>query len=114
MLATNNHREVAPTHFILFAAVIWPNIWLLSRIAVYAVVVSSGLSVALPRYSLPACLARACKPATLAVEPGRFASMVGLAGAAVTDMSHPRQAKKAVVFMSTVGVSCAGSDCDLL
>ena len=37
------------THFMLLAAVIWPNIALSLRIAVYAVSLSSPLSVAVPK-----------------------------------------------------------------
>ena len=42
------------THFILFPGVICPNSDELLRTATYAVSVSSGLSVAEPKYSFPA------------------------------------------------------------
>lgn len=45
------------SHFILFPGVICPKYAAWSRIAVYAVSVSSGLSVALPKYNFPAALA---------------------------------------------------------
>ena len=57
----------------LFAGVSWPNSMLLSRIAVYAVSESSGLSVALPKYFFPAVFASAFKPA---VELGVVAPVV--------------------------------------
>ena len=49
----------------LFPGVICPNIVASSKIAVYAVSESSGLSVAEPKYSLPTDFASVC---SLAVE----------------------------------------------
>lgn len=49
------HRVLA--YFILLAGVIWPNIVLSSRIAVYPVSESSLLSVAVPKWSFPFDLA---------------------------------------------------------
>lgn len=45
------------THFILFPGVICPKYASWSRIATYSALGSSGLSVALPKYNLPAALA---------------------------------------------------------
>lgn len=66
------------THFMLFAGVIWPNIVLSSRIAVYAVSVSSGLSVAVPKYSFPAAFATVCSLAVdVEAEPLALEVLVG-------------------------------------
>ena len=51
------------THFMLFPGVIWPNSLVFCKPATYAESDSSGLSVALPKYSLPACFASVCRPA---------------------------------------------------
>lgn len=50
---------------------------MLSKIAVYAVSVSSGLSVAVPKYNLPNALAASFKPWTLVGVP-TGAEVVGL------------------------------------
>ncbi len=47
----------------LLPGVIWPNSLLLERSVTYTESESSGLSVALPKYSLPFALASVCKPA---------------------------------------------------
>ena len=61
------------THFILLPGVIWPNSLEFERTVTYALSESSGLSVALPKYSLPAAFARVSKPA---VELGLAAPVV--------------------------------------
>ena len=60
------------THFILLPGVIWPNIAPSSRIASYAVSVSSGLSVAVPKYNLPFDVASVCS-LTVDVDAGLLA-----------------------------------------
>ena len=69
-------REGLRTHFMLLAGVIWPNKVLSSKIATYAVSVSSGLSVAVPKYSFPSDCASWFSFA-VEVEAGALAELVG-------------------------------------
>jgi hypothetical protein len=68
-------------HFILLAAVICPNIALLSKTAVYAASVSSELSVAVPKYFHPMAFAAEFS-LVVDVPEGRVAAAVVVANAA--------------------------------
>ena len=69
------------THFMELAGVICPNSALLSRMAVYAASESSPLSVAVPKYFLPAAWARELSP-----EPEGAGAPVEVGGAAGVDV----------------------------
>jgi len=87
-------------HFIEFSAVIMPNSFLLSAMAMYLASGKLLTSMAVPKYSLPALTMSECRPSAVALAV--VVVVVLSAGAAVTEPAVARAMRRARVSLAIV------------